>query len=303
MKSLAVNRCLALFCLSLLCCLAACNRKAPDRQVADRNETMEVKQMPSEIIVLIGESSARFLKRNPVGVRVNRQPAGLDFYSMDWNKSPHANVKVERGPHSFTVPNVTGIQASEDQGELKAEGFADYTIYSVLSESDSLPHEEARNRIHGILNTVMNAGWTQLIEPGDPRLMGRERLEHTLRTSNLNGLDAAYVPTMSEWMRLADRTPWRFYVDGIYMEVFFSRDPKLMASDKPGAYLLTIELQTAQEYFRRFVDPKDRSKWKTLVPGILKDVAHQREQQEDALKAQGLKIQEDYQNPPLPLSP
>ena len=259
--------------------------------------------MPSQVSVRLGESGANFLKRNPVGVKVNRQPAGLDFYSMDWNKPPHGTVKVDHGAHSFEVANATGIQTSEDQGELKFEGFVDYTVYAVLSESDSLPHETARNQIYGLLKNVMNAGWEQVVEPGDPRLSGRERLEYTLKTSNLNGLDATYLPTMSEWMRLADRTPWRFYADGIFMEIYFARDAQRMALDKPGSYLLTIELQAAPEYFRRYVEPSDRAKWKALVPGVLKDLAQQRLQQETALRAQGLTINEGYQAPPFPPSP
>lgn len=257
--------------------------------------------MSSDFSIRLGESAASFLQRYPAGIKVNRQPAGLDFYSKDWGSYPYGHVKVEHGRFSFTLPHVTGIRTSEDQDEFKAEGFIDYTVYAVLSDSDKLSHQEARDKIYGLLRGLRESGWQQLIEPGDPRLQGRERLMYTLQTSNLNGLDADYVPTLTEWMQLQDRTPWRLYVDGVFLEMVFDRDAQLMDPDKPGSYLLTINLQTTNEYFRRFVEPKDRLKWKTTLPSILKDVASQRAKQESLLKAKGAVIMESYVDPKPPI--
>lgn len=256
--------------------------------------------MSSDFSIRLGESAASLLQRYPTGIKINRQPAGLDFYSKDWGRPPYGRVTVEHGRYSFSVPHATGIRTAEDQDELKAEGFAEYTVYALLSDSDKLLHQEARDRIYGLLKSLRDSGWQQLIERGDPRLQGKERLLYTLQTSNLNGLDADYLPTLTEWMQLQDRTPWRLYVDGVFLEMTFDRDPTLMDPEKHGAYLLTINLQTTNEYFRRFVEPKDRLKWQSLLPGVLKDVAIQRAQKETELKAKGVVIMESYIDPKPP---
>lgn len=291
----------AALALLVISCLPACHRteanadsKAPPSKNGKNN-------MHAELSIRLGESGASFMKRNTAGVQVNRQPAGLDFYRMDWDNRPTATVRFDHPPHSFTINHVTGIQTSEDQEDLKSEGFVDWKVHALPSDTTTIAHTEAKSRIQALIREIMNAGWEQVVELGDPRLKGRDRLRFAMENSNLIGLDARYEPTMQEWMSLPERTPWRFHAKGVYMELSFSRENPLRDVAKPGVYLLNIELQTTKEYFRRMVAPDDRLRWKEALPLALKSAALQRDQQEKSLRERGFVIDDGYVDPKPPV--
>lgn len=276
---------------------SACQRMEAEGSDIKTLSREKAKQMHPEVTIRLGESGAAFLKRTASGVKVNSQPAGLDFYRMDWDKPPVAVVHFDHAAHSLTIPYVTGIQTSEDQEELKMEGFADWKIYALPSSAKTIDHSEAQAKIQSLLNDIQKAGWSQYVELSDPRLKGHDRLQFALNHSNLIGLDARYMPSAHEWMSIPDRTPWRFYANGVFMELSFSREISMMDEDKPGIYLLTIELITEREYFRRSVAPADRLRWREVLAASLKSAMLQRNQQEKSLREQGFSIDESYVDP------
>jgi hypothetical protein len=259
----------------------------------------EVISMANNVSIKLGESAAAFTKRYP-SAKLLRQPAGLDFYSIDWNKRPRGTVTVEHGKHTIAINDALGISTSEDQAELKSEGFFSYTIYSGVSDPDLIPHDEARLKIHAILRRIMDAGWKQVISRSRPRLSGQARLDYVLNVSSSIGLDPNHLPSFDEWMRIENRTSWSFYADSAFLSVTFTREPSLLDPKKPGSYLLTFNLKTAAEYFRSFVDSDDRLRWKEVLPKELPKLAAARESKEAELRAKGIKIDESYQDPPLP---
>lgn len=101
-------------------------------------------------------------------------------------------------------------------------------------------------------------------------------------------------------MRIESRSGWSFYANGVYMEATFTREPALTDPAKPGAYLLTFNIQTETEYFRGYAGPDDRLRWKDVVPKELIKVAALRATKEAELRAKGVAIDESYQDPPVP---
>ncbi len=257
------------------------------------NQTVEIK---------VGESGASFAHRYAGIVRIVHQPAGLDFYKIDLDRQPRGTVKLDHGAHSVAIDDVLGVSTSEDQAELKSEGLFEFTVYSGMSvpRPGLISHDGARINIQRILRGILKAGWRQVIERSEPRLSGKTRMEYTFATSNLNGLDASYAPTLEEWMRIESDTPWSFYADGLYMDVSFAREPTLTDPAKPGAYLLTFAIKTETEYFRGYADPDNRLRWKELLPQELIKVAALRARKEAELRAAGVQIDEAYQDPPVP---
>lgn len=187
-----------------------------------------------------------------------------------------------------------------DLQDFSSEGLYEFNINAGISAPSLIPHDEARLKTYALLQRILDAGWQQVIERSEPRLAGKARQDYMFATTNLNGLDATYMPTFEEWMRIQSRTPWSFYASGIYMDVTFTREATLTAPNKPGAYMLTFNIKTETEYLRGYAGPDDRLRWKEVVPAELEKAAKERARREADLRAQGIPIDESYRDPPLP---
>ena len=113
--------------------------------------------MSSPLIIRLGETGEVFQKRISSGVRVNRQPAGINFYGLDWDKAPYAWVRFVQGDHSIDVHHVNGAQTSEDLEVFKEEGFTEWTVHALLDPKQEIQHDEAAARIHVARATVRRA--------------------------------------------------------------------------------------------------------------------------------------------------
>lgn len=256
--------------------------------------------MAPTVAIGVGEPGSDFVNRYPGIVRIQHQPTGIDFYSIDWDRPPRAVVRVEHGANTFEISNSFGVQAMQDTEEMKSEGLSQVTVYAGVSDPGLISHDEARLQTFKILRQVLNAGWQQVIEPDGPRLKGKFRLDYMLATTNSNGLDASYVPTFEEWMSIPSRTPWSFYANGVYMDIVFTREPTLTDPTKPGSYLLTFNMKSEVEHLRGYAGPDHRLNWKPFVQPELGKAAEVRAQKEGELRARGIPIDEFYRDPPLP---
>jgi hypothetical protein len=284
-------------CGLLVGLLTSCSVKPTPESLQPKIQ--ESVEMTNNASIKLGESAKAFIERYPQA-KVVRQPAGIDFYSLRWSTGSPGLVSLENGKNALAVEHVLSTTTSEDQAETKQEGFTEFNINAGITAPERIPHDEARLKTYAILRGILDAGWQQVIERSEPRLKGKARQDYMFATSNLNGLDATFVPTFEEWMRVESRTPWSFYANGVYLEVSFTREPTLTDPTKPGAYLLTYNIKTETEYFRGYAGPDDRLRWKEVVPKELVKVAALRAQKEAELKAKGVPIDESYKDPPVP---
>lgn len=289
------------FLLLLCCCiglLAACQ---PTATPSDSTPSFKKAiAMPTQVSIKIGELGPDFLKRYPDLVKVQHQSAGVDFYEINWDSRPRGILFVEHGKHSFAIEDVLGISSMQDLKELSLEGLSEFDIYAGITEPDLIPHDEARLKTHAILQHILQAGWQPIVMRDNPRITGKDQQAFMFATSNVNGLDPRYLPSFEEWMRIEDRTAWNFYADHLYLSVCFTREKTLRDPLKPGSYLLEFNIKTEAEEFRIYVGPDNRQKWKEKLPAELARLPAIRVKKEAELRAKGIKIDETYQDPPVP---
>jgi hypothetical protein len=293
-----------LLSLLVVCFSAGCQEKnsiivAQPYQVKNEQKATNMMQ---EVTIKIGELGSEFQKRYPSQVKVNKQPAGLDFYSIDWDTRPRGTVKVDHDKFSLAIDDVLGVQTSIDL-ELPKEGFDSITVFAGLSTNNDqglITHDEARDKLYAILKKIEQAGWKIITGRGDPRLKGHDRFNYVVGKDSSAGLGTDFLPSLEEWMRIENLTAWEFYADRQYLSVTFKRERTLLDPTKPGSYLLTYTLKSEAEHFRAYVGPDGRKRWKELLPNELTVHPPLRQKAEATLKAQGIKIDETYQDPPLP---
>ncbi len=254
----------------------------------------------SKISIKIGEQGTAFAQRYPALVKIQHQPAGVDFYDVDWKQATPGSVTIEHGKYSFVIENVLSVMAGQDLGDEANEGLTEFSINAGITAPDRIPHDEARLKMYAILQRILQAGWVTQIDRGDPRIRGKDAFNYVMTTSHYSSLDAAYVPTFEEWMRIESRTTWYFYADHLYLSVNFTRESTLTDPTKPGAYLISFNLKSENEFYRGYVGGEHRKEWKTRLPAELAKLAPLRAAAEAKLRAQGVRIDETYQDPPLP---
>ena len=222
--------------------------------------------------------------------RINRQPAGVNFYERNWSSNSQGSVQFEHGPHSFTLNNVLTIMGTEDQRRL-AFGVEDIYISFGLSPDDDTSHNDARLQTMALLKRLQDAGWQQYYLISSARLKGRSSLTEYV-------MDARYVPSFEEWMRL-DSMQWKLQANGVYMAITLDRDGTRLDPEKPGAYLISMTLNTEEYYCRVGLPEAERSDWKTAYPNSLAMHKGYRADEEKAARAKGLEIDTDYQDQPI----
>jgi hypothetical protein len=254
-------------------------------------------QQPIE--VKIGESGSYFAGKNSPRLKVDRQPAGLNFYTIDFRTSDLGAVTLAVGSTNTAIDNVMSITGTEDL-DFKDEGISEFHINTAITEANLISHDEARLKFANILRNILRAGWTPTIPRSKPRLRGKAMTEYLLRSVKYTTLDASYVPSFDEWMSLPSLTQWAFYNNHTYLNVTFTREHTLTDPRKPGAYLLTFEIKSEAEHFRRYVHGSNRSRWTEFLRKELNILSESRARTEAELRKRGIMIDETYEDPPVP---
>ncbi|WP_156369492.1 hypothetical protein [Duganella sp. Leaf126] len=249
-------------------------------------------------ILKINEDPRAFLDVNGF-FKVENHPAGINFYTANWNASDHARARLENINHSFSIEHMLGVTAT-DEPNSPEEGIVKFSINAGISSADVISHEEARQRFVYILKNIRKVGWQRFLDEGDPRLSGRDMLDFILKDSPASSMDPDYEPTFEEWMKIPSRTTWSFYANHVYLSLDFSRDPTLTDPNKPGAYLITFTVNSENNHYKSYVDPKDRKDWKNQLSSKLAILPKMRKEAEAELRTKGVKIDEFYVDPPKP---
>jgi hypothetical protein len=260
----------------------------------------KVAPMSYDVSIKIGEQGSAFAKRYPKKIRIAHQPAGIDFYNLDWDRAPRGRVTLDHGQYSFTVDDVLGLWAPQDLQDRSSEGLSEFHLNAGLTTADTISHKEALLQMYAMLRAFEKLGWKSITPRSRPRLRGKERLSHVLNVDSSIGLDASQTPNHEEWMQLENMTQWEFYADHLYLEVNFMRQSAGENSPNVGAYLIGFVIKSEAEYFRNHVKSEDRQRWKQVLPGVLAHLANLRAENEAKLRAKGIAIDESYQDPPVP---
>lgn len=249
------------------------------------------------IFVELGESPEAWARRYGKQVEVNSKNHGLKFYSLDWTVKNPGQLIVRNRSSKFQLDAVLGAMGTFDD-EYPQEGFSKIAITASISQGETIAHDEARQKIFALLQKIRSAGWARWIYPSDPRLSGEDAFRYQITEDDtFYSLDSNYLPPLSIWMKLSDRSQWKFFLNDVAMSVRFARDQDRMKPNLPGAYIVWIEMESKNEVERSEFQGEERKKWKVLYPGARKKQLSARIEQEKKLQMQGYKIDVEYKNP------
>lgn len=283
------------------CLIASCSFSigfAQDRSpVVGASKAIKNSTEKRNVFVEAGESPEVWVRRYGKQVEINAKNHGLKFYSLDWAARNPGELTVRNGPSEVRLEAVQGAMGTFDDA-YPGEGFSKILITMGVSQGETIAHDEARQRLFALLKKIQGAGWKRWIYPADPRLGGEDSFRYQIAEDDtFYSLDPDYLPPLATWMKLSDRSQWKFFLNDVQMSVRFSRDQDRMQPDRPGAYIVWLELTSRNEVQRSEFQGDERKNWKALYPGAREKQRSERADQEKRLQAQGYKIDAGYKNP------
>lgn len=221
---------------------------------------------------------------------IDRQPAGLHFHEKDWSPRLPGVVQVNHGSHTFKVDGVLSVMGTEDR-ERTAFGIEKLAINVGMSApASTIPHNEARLKTMAFIRQLLQIGWRPYYHRSEARLNGKSSW------ADSDDRDPRYTPSFDEWMRDNDHH-WKFEVDGVYLRLSVSRSYETPDPLKPGAYLMSLDLETELHKVRLWFPEEKRNNWKEHWAELMQYAVGQRAKEEAKARAQGLEIDTAYQDP------
>ncbi|WP_347329807.1 hypothetical protein [Marinimicrobium locisalis] len=253
--------------------------------------------MASKISVSIGMTGKEFVENNNLegSVRVDRQPAGLNFYEYDWPLDNRGTIAFVHGEYGFEVDDVLSIMCPED-ADSEEGGFEDISINFGFAGGGDVSHDLVRREFLDFIDHLKSLGWTRVVDYSDPRLTGVEAYNFH-KNDRLYSFPLDYRLNLDEWMELDESTRWTVWAKDVFIELRFHRDGEKMDPEGRGNYLFVMKISSAEDFAKSYVKPEDRDKWSDLWEEEIRTLKRQRYNKEEQIKNAGGTIDTDYEDP------
>ncbi len=256
----------------------------------------------AQAVIELNMSPEKFATANQVDLKrgIDRQPAGLDFYSIDWPSTARGQVFLEHGPYSFAFPNTLGVTGTYDRS-FPNKGLYVFHINGGMATQSDIYHDEARLRFLEFLAMLKQKGWRTFINLEDPRLPTHQALHYALQEDNiLYSVPIDAEIDLNTWMQIK-ANDWRMYAGDAIMKIGFRRDTSRLDLDKPSAYLFSYEIYNRQQLIRNQLSSEERKQAAQIWPERKLELEEKRLQKEALLELQGYHIDRSYIGPELNL--
>ena len=287
-----LRQCLLL--LSVLVLIACSNQYAPSNNGNNNH-------MNPLTLYFNKETGSQFAARIQANIDNPLPTSTTTFYNQQWHQNP-IDVLIEHGPNSITLYHVIGLQTATAGNNGIITSYNN--ISAGLSNDDTMSHDQARLVMLAIFKDLKENGWQRVIELSSPRLLGKDAMAYAKK--NTYELAPDYPYNLDEWMQLENGASWLFQANGIYLTIQMYREQSKMDPQQPGEYYVSYKFESEKEYYAPYFKDDDLKKWEinaarwvSLYPGVIKQMHQIRAKTEAELKAQGITIDESYQDPAL----
>ena len=161
----------------------------------EENSNMNGNKPSQPLVFTVGENPTNFIQRMKnirQSIGVDRQPAGLNFYTIDAPQGTRKIARIEHGPYSFEIPPVMGFMGVESM-RLPELGIKllDFTFVRK-DDGQKNTHEQAREFFIGYIKMLADLGWKRYLQPDSPRLLGSQSYQYIVEET-----DNFYVPDLN----------------------------------------------------------------------------------------------------------
>ena len=270
----------------------------------EENSNMNGNKPSQPLVFTVGENPTDFIQRmknvgQPIGV--DRQPAGLNFYTIKSQQGTRKIARIEHGQYSFDIPPMMKYMGTED-ADLPELGIK-LLRFTFVRKDDGQKntHEQAREFFIGYIKMLSDLGWQRFISPSKPRLSGPQSYQYILEGNDYYVPDLTVEPNLQTWKAMEDSHIWTLYADNLFMDIKYRRkqDPsdKNKTPDESAYYIFSLEITTKDEFAKGYMKFEQRDTWQQHWASEIKPLKTRRYKIEAELRDKGYTIDTSYQDP------
>lgn len=268
--------------------------------------------------VSLGEQGAEVIKHSQVPIK-RGEVAGLAFYeSSDIENRSEPIVRLRQGNLTLDFPIARSVllTAAEKFGEGVENVDIDLKLSKPPKDSTNELSINAYDRatyalVMEVIERIDKAGWKRYIDPSEPRLS--ERITYPFQSTMPRSAyqpgrgttihpDPNYRFGFEEWQSLPSTTnlnSWQWYADGVFITLAFSKAPR--EAGVPMIEDLRITIQSERMRLAAY-DPTQKGDLSAAQKAYREASGkrgERRHAEEAKARAAGLKILEDWVDPPF----
>ena len=230
---------------------------------------------------------------------------GVCWYEIDKsaNASDLPTVIFDQHGASFQAKNVISLSTVVDEQFGK-----DIQSLKLMLRGlpDNSSHEKNIDFIYGVVKDLTSRGWQKYYYPASPRIPGSEANKISTgdivlgeRVRSHPWFDPSIRMSFDQWVSYSSVYQWHFYQQGVYLTLEVMRSDSTNDPEENGNYLVSLTAQNESAFWRGHFGEKDIKNWVILLPALLDRYHAQRAAAEAKARANGIKIDETYQDPPI----
>jgi len=107
--------------------------------------------MNETLFIRLGEPAKALVAKNLGTLKLDEQPAGLDFVRAKWREPQLGVIEVKQGVLGVKFDKVLTLDAMQDTGSFGSEGIVEIDVNMMLADKEKIGHDEARQRFFAFL--------------------------------------------------------------------------------------------------------------------------------------------------------
>ncbi len=277
-------------CFSLLACTPNTTSKG--------KEIMQEQQ--NAIDLHFGEQGMKdFIKYS--NTPIDRQPAGMNFLSLDWTPPKLGKVKIITEKSSFEIDYVISVMGTQI-ARRSNDGIQIMDINGSLHLSEYTNSQEAYTAYTQLIDKINTKQWHQYFLPSDARIDKKDNIKH-MHENMGEVIDPSYTLTFEEWNEMMGITNGNMYFNLYNNDVSLGITiTQTYQDDEKEQYMVRYSFESFKYAGRNAISDSDVMDSEQLRQAFLDELDENkkdRKRKEDKVRIEGYKIDEKYLNPDI----
>ncbi|WP_043960412.1 hypothetical protein [Acinetobacter baumannii] len=270
--------------------LVACSKPASNNRMHQNQDV---------IALHFGEQGIQDFAKNS-NTPVDRQPAGMNFLSLDWTPPQLGRVRVITEKSNLEIENVISVLGTQI-ARRSNDGIQIMDIDASLHSNEYTTSQEAYAAYTKLVHQINDKQWKQYFLPFSARIDKKDNLKHMTETMG-EVIDPTYILSFKEWQDVFSKTNrlvFNLYNGEVELGISLRRTYK---DDKKEQYMVRYSFENFKYAGRNTISDSDKMNSEQLKQAFETEVANNkkvRQTEENNMKKEGYHIDESYIDPDI----
>ncbi|WP_423854239.1 hypothetical protein [Acinetobacter guillouiae] len=201
---------------------------------------------------------------------IDRQPAGMNFLSLDWTQPQLGKVKVVTGKSNFEIDNVINVMGTQI-ARRSNDGIQIMDINASLHQNEYTNSQEAYTVYTKIIDQINTQQWKQYFLPYAARIDKKENLKYM--DQNMGDVVDPTVKLspkeLQEILSKTNRLVFNLYNNDVRVDIVINRTYK---DDKKEQYMVRYSFEHFRYAGRNAISDSDTMSSEQLQQAFLREL-------------------------------